>query len=91
MKLFNGNPVDKIAFAAGLQACIDHDRTGEKPANPYPEKSDQWHSWNKGWNSYDPETGTVTVDIPASDFIGTIRAASPEELAKVEPGNLSLH
>lgn len=55
MTLFNGNPVDPEAYDKGAADCLDHYRTEEKPVNPYPVHSDQWHSWNKGWNSVDPE------------------------------------
>lgn len=91
MTLFNGNPVDLDAFNKGLQACIDSPQSknckGIYPPmamlNPYQVNSDQWHSWNKGWDSYDRDKQTVTIEVTQS-IQPDVRLATPDELKSRE-------
>ena len=51
MKLFNGNDIVWKAYDEGQKAYKQYLSDNNKPGNPYPQHSDEWCSWNKGWNS----------------------------------------
>lgn len=36
------------AYEEGRQACLNN-----KPGNPYEPETNEWYSWNKGWNVCD--------------------------------------
>jgi len=46
MKLFNENEVNWPAYQLGYKACEDNN-----PGNPFEKETDEWYSWNKGWNA----------------------------------------
>lgn len=46
MQLFNGKEINWEAYELGFSACIKN-----KKGNPYKKGTDEWYSWNKGWNA----------------------------------------
>ncbi len=50
MTLFNGNPIDWTAYNEGKAACIETEERKINIKNPYTFGTDQFYSWNKGWN-----------------------------------------
>jgi hypothetical protein len=51
MKLFNGNDIDWKAYTQGQIANRYYQIDKLQTKNPYPKTTDQWYSWNRGWNS----------------------------------------
>lgn len=51
MTLFNGNDIDWKAYTAGQKAWQQYELDNLKTANPYEKETDEWYSWNKGWNA----------------------------------------
>ena len=51
MSLFNGKEIIWEAYEKGQVAYHIYNTTGERSPNPYIEYSDEWFSWNRGWNS----------------------------------------
>lgn len=47
MTLFNGNEINWQAYDLGFVSCME-----DESSNPFEEESDEWYSWNKGWNSF---------------------------------------
>lgn len=43
------------AYHQGRRASIAHDSDPRQCPNPYLEYTAQWYSWNRGWNSDDPD------------------------------------
>lgn len=68
MTLFNQNPVDLEAYNGGITDWQHYEQTGEKLTNPYQFGTDKWFSWNKGWNSVDPESKKNLLQY-ASEYV----------------------
>lgn len=47
MTLFNGNAINWEAYQLGFSSCENN-----VPGNPFDKETDQWYSWNRGWNAY---------------------------------------
>lgn len=47
MTLFNGNDINWEAYDLGLKSCEEN-----KPVNPFEKHTNEWYSWNRGWNAY---------------------------------------
>ena len=47
--------IDWKAYKEGFDAWDAYLVTNKKPGNPYEKDTDQWYSWNKGWNENDNE------------------------------------
>jgi len=46
MRLFNENEIDWTAYELGFSSFLNG-----KNGNPYEKETDEWYSWNKGWNA----------------------------------------
>lgn len=46
MQLFNGNQINWEAYQIGFSACLNN-----KNGNPFKKNTDEWYSWNRGWNA----------------------------------------
>lgn len=43
--------IDWTAYEKGRYAAKQFSGEVSREKNPYPEKSDKWKSWNRGWSS----------------------------------------
>ena len=51
MTLFNDQEINWLAYEQGFGAYKDYVQGGKRTANPYTANSNEWYSWNKGWNA----------------------------------------
>lgn len=49
--MLEDNKLNLEAYEAGKIACEKVEGEPELGTNPYEKKTDQWFSWNRGWNS----------------------------------------
>lgn len=47
MTLFNGNEINWKAYDLGYSSCKEG-----KNENPFTIETDEWYSWNKGFNTF---------------------------------------
>ena len=44
--------IDWVAYEQGRYAAQQYNADVSREKNPYPQGSDKWQSWNRGWQGY---------------------------------------